>query len=57
MIFPEAITFIAEDPRPKILKIDIFTPIKTLYYSLGPIPYNKNTNVGNIIVLENIFRQ
>lgn len=38
-------------------EIDILAPIKTLHCSLGPIPHDESTNAGNIMVLENIFRQ
>ena len=36
--------------------IDVLTPVKTVYHSLGPIPHNESSNAGNILVLENIFR-
>jgi len=38
-------------------EIDIPAPVKTLHCSLGPIPHDESTNAGNIMVLENIFRQ
>lgn len=38
-------------------EIDILAPVKSLHCSLGLIPYDESTNAGNIMVLENIFRQ
>lgn len=36
--------------------IDVLTPVKTVHQSLGPIPHDESTNVGNIQILENIFQ-
>jgi hypothetical protein len=35
--------------------IDVLAPIKTVHYSLGPIPHDESSNAGNIQILENIF--
>ena len=49
--------FNSEYPRPKMLVIDVLAPTKTVHCSLGPIPHDESSNAGNIMVLENIFRQ
>ena len=38
-------------------EIEILPPSKTSHCSLGPIPHDESTNAGNIMILENIFRQ
>jgi hypothetical protein len=37
--------------------IDILAPVKTVHYSLGPIPHDESSNAGNIQILENIFQR
>ena len=49
--------FNSEYPRPKMPVIDVLAPTKTVHCSLGPIPHDESSNAGNIMVLENIFRQ
>ena len=49
--------FNSEYPHPKMPVIDVLALTKMVHYSLGPIPHDESSNTGNIMVLENIFRQ
>ena len=37
-------------------EIDILQPRKTVHRPLGPIPHDESSNVGNLAILENIFK-